>query len=121
MHKQKEVFNWASRVFGDPLINDNERAARVIEEAAEIAQCLGLSRERLDRIVDRTYNRPKGKIDQELGGMIITLETLAEYQNVNLREVAELEWQRVISKPQRFWDKVIVEKLKAETAFPEVL
>jgi hypothetical protein len=57
-----------------PLI----RAMRFYEEASELVQSRGLSREDAHRVVDYVYDRPVGDSQDEIGGSLITLLLLAK-------------------------------------------
>lgn len=65
---------WIVSTFGEPLLlNRRERAARVVEEAVELAQAEGVSPELVRRIAERVYSRPPGSIAQEVAGLMVTL------------------------------------------------
>jgi NTP pyrophosphatase (non-canonical NTP hydrolase) len=113
---QKQVLDWAVDAFGAIAKNRDERAARLIEEAVEIAQAQDVSLEVVQRIVERAFSRPPGDLGQEIGGCAITLMALAE--NVGLSFDGEIlrEWERVKSKDKAWWTRKHAEKVEAGTA-----
>lgn len=113
---QAEVLDWAVRSFGPIAKNPDERAARVTEEAIEIAQVEGVPLETVKRIADRVYSRPAGERGQEIGGCVITLLAYAELVGRSVAGCAKLEFNRVLSKPRDWWEKKHAEKVAAGTA-----
>jgi hypothetical protein len=96
--RQRMIYEWVVRVFGTRNAMSGERAARFVEEAVELVQAVGLSRERVMAIVDVVYSRPKGDVFQEIGGVGLTLLALAAAVNYSA-EVAEVaEMCRVFAK-----------------------
>lgn len=113
---QKAVLDWAVRSFGNIAKNRDERAARLAEEAIEVAQVEGVSEDMIAAIARRVYERPPGELWQEIGGVGITLEALAENVGHSLEGDTEREWQRVLSKSQEWWEKKHAAKVAAGTA-----
>jgi hypothetical protein len=108
---QYHVTMWMTRCFGTPPINKEhwvqERCDRFIEEALELAQACGYDAERVATLTQYVFNRPVGKKEQEVGGVMVTLAALCAALPVNLVEVAFDELFR-ISDPdimQRIRDK----------------
>jgi len=110
------VLRWAEESFGPIARNRDERAARLAEEAMEVAQAEGVPLETLKRIADRIYSRPVGELGQEVGGLGITLYALAANCGLNLFGEIEREWKRVLSKPRDWWQRKHAEKVAAGTA-----
>lgn len=98
------VRNWIVRAFGEAiLLNRAERAARVLEEAAELAQAEGVTPEWARRIVERCYSRPKGVAAQELAQlMVVVLGHSAsagiDVEAVTLAEIERIEQPAVIAR-----------------------
>lgn len=59
-------------------MDPGERAMRMLEEAAELAQALGVAEEQFRLIGRHVWSKPKGEIYQELGGAALTLAACAE-------------------------------------------
>jgi NTP pyrophosphatase (non-canonical NTP hydrolase) len=110
------VLQWAVDSFGEIARNRDERAARLAEEAMEVAQAEGVPLETLKRIADRIYSRPMGELGQEVGGLGITLYALAANCGLDLFDEIEREWKRVLSKPRDWWRRKHAEKVAAGTA-----
>lgn len=112
-HTQNDVLEWVRRTFGEAFLNDRERSLRFIEEAVELVQALGLPADDVRRVTDHVYARPDGDYPQEMGGVIITLEALAEHVGVNLDRQASLEWERINAMPQSHFDAASERKQSA--------
>jgi NTP pyrophosphatase (non-canonical NTP hydrolase) len=113
---QSAVLAWAVRSFGPVAKNRDERAARLVEEAAEIAQVEGVPLEVVCRIAGRVYSRPPGELGQEIGGLGITLLALAENAGIDCHAEVRREFRRVLSKPPAWWKHKHAEKVAAGTA-----
>lgn len=113
---QANVLAWAVNSFGPIARNRDERAARLAEEAIEIAQAEGVSLDIVVRIATRVYSRPAGELWQELGGLGITMLAFAENAGLNVDTCTEREWRRVLSKTPEWWAKKHAEKVEAGTA-----
>jgi len=113
---QKDVLEWIVASFGQHAHNRDERAARLVEEAIEIAQAAGVPLAVLRRIADRVYARPAGELRQEIGGLGITILGLAANCGIDFAAETLREWQRVLSKPQDWWQYKHAEKVAAGTA-----
>ncbi|KKL19838.1 hypothetical protein LCGC14_2461430 [marine sediment metagenome] len=116
MRTQEKVLKWAVDIFGPIAKNRDERAARLVEEAIEIAQVEELPMEVIQRILERVYERPAGFLTQEIGGLMITLEALAENTGWDVGVCADDEWHRVQSKTPEWWKNKHAEKVAAGTA-----
>jgi hypothetical protein len=113
---QSDVLDWAVRSFGPIAMNIDERAARVAEEAIEIAQVEGVPLETVKRIADRVYSRAPGERWQEIGGTMIGMLSYAQIIGLSLADCTHREFQRVLSKPREWWQKKHAEKVAAGTA-----
>lgn len=92
MPYQERVKDWIISTFDEAVIVDiPERCHRFIEEALELVQCLGLSKEDVYRHVTRTYGRPLGDPQQEIGGVMVTLNGLATAAGIDVQLAAETE------------------------------
>lgn len=93
---------WALSAFGDAVVlSQDERTFRFAEEAIELAQARGLSREQVMHLVDHVYNRPKGNQAQEVGGVMVTLAVLCYQADISMDDAGWLELHRaMINTPQ---------------------
>lgn len=93
------AYDWAVEAFGiDIVANIPERSSRFLEEALELVQSLDLPREFAHRLVDYVYDRPKGEVEQEVAGTLVTLGTLCGAKNVNAETAVFHELVRVTKK-----------------------
>lgn len=114
--RQKKVMSWALENFGPVAANRDERAARLLEEAIEIAQIQGLSISLIQRIAEHVYSRPPGRLGQEIGGVAITLDALAENTGFSVEEEAGRELARILALPKEWWKRKHAVKVAAGVA-----
>jgi hypothetical protein len=85
--------------FGSTISADKvERNHRFLEEALELVQALGCSREDCLQLVAYVYGRPVGEPSQEAGGVMVTLAALCLASGLDMDEAAETELARVWTK-----------------------
>lgn len=113
---QYQVLGWATESFGAIALNRDERAARLAEEAIEVAQTQGVPLSVIQRIARRVYERPPGEIGREIGGVGITVLSLAANLGRDFANDTRTEWQRVQSKTRDWWQQKHAEKVAAGTA-----
>lgn len=92
---QRNIFEWAKETFGEAAIKPHERARRFLEEALELVQAQGVSKTDVLNLVDYTYGRPVGHVEQEVGGVCVTLLAYCESVSVSAEQAMETEWARV--------------------------
>jgi hypothetical protein len=110
-HYQQKVKEWLTHCFGESVaISKLERNYRFLEEALELVQAAGCTKEQALQLVDYVFNRPVGELKQEVGGTMVTLSGLCSAHDVSLEECAMTELQRV-------WEKkdLIRQKWEAKT------
>lgn len=107
MSRQHIIVKWGKRCFGkDQMADRLYRGLRFIEEALELCQALGLSKEKVLAVVEHVYSRPVGKVEQELGGVGVTWMTVAEACGVNAMACLDKEIYRVLQKtPEHFAER----------------
>jgi hypothetical protein len=54
----------------ETLLDPQARAMRVLEEAVELTQAVGIPQAKAQEQLDHTYARPPGEVDQEIAGVI---------------------------------------------------
>jgi hypothetical protein len=116
MTRPKAFLAWAIRTFGPVAANRDERAARFIEEALELAHAEGLELHVIDRIMWRVYGKPKGNVAREIGQAMACLEVLAENIGISAEAEAQKEFARVQSIPQEEWTRRHEAKVKLNIA-----
>lgn len=105
---QQRVDAWMQTCFGPEISGDKqERNWRFGEEALELLQSLGCTKNDAVKLVDYVYDRPQGDINQEVGGVMVTLAALCTAAGFDMTAEGERELSRV-------WTKV--EKIRAKHA-----
>ena len=90
---------WLHACFPEEMANNKaERGARVIEEAVELAQVMGTSRELAHRLVDRVFDNPTGQADQELGGLAVVTAAAAGTLGLSVNDCHQRELGRIIGQ-----------------------
>ena len=83
---QERVDKWMLQVFGKEVLEDKkERSHRFAEEAMELLQATGYTREELQQMIDYVYNRPVGVVSQEVGGVVHCLSALCSADQLSLQ------------------------------------
>lgn len=111
---QRIVFEWGCRAFGEPHMRDQKvRALRLVEEAIEYAQAVGVPYDKIQRCAFVIYDRPPGDAYQELGGVLVTTLAACAGNYFNAEEVLETEVLRVLAKSPEHFAKRNQEKIDA--------
>lgn len=79
---------------GDPT-DLAERRDRFGEEANEVQQALGQTREAAHQLVDYTYDRPAGEPKTEIGAAALTLASLCVIGGWDMMECAEADLEKL--------------------------
>lgn len=96
---QSRVDEWVQACFGPVIAGDKEeRNHRFLEEALELVQACGCTREEAHQLVDYVFDRPVGERNQELGGVMITLAALSNAQRLDMQAAGETELERIWTK-----------------------
>jgi transcriptional regulator with XRE-family HTH domain/NTP pyrophosphatase (non-canonical NTP hydrolase) len=112
--RQARVTKWCAEAFGaDHASSIPQRGLRLLEEALEAAQAAGVPQSQAHHVVDYVYGRPVGELQQELGGVGVTLLALAAAAGLSAEETEEREVARVLSKPLEHFRKRNTEKNEA--------
>jgi len=119
--RQEVVIDWGRKAFGaDHMADKIVRAARFIEEAAEMVQAVGLTKDHAQRALDHVYSRPPGDPKQEAGGSANTLMALCGAVGLSLDECQRFEIERCLAKdPAHFAARNQV-KIREVDAAPSV-
>jgi hypothetical protein len=97
---QHRVADWTLRVFGqDYMMDREERALRLLEEALEFGQSMGLSIGEALHLLHYVYSRPAGDPQQELGGVAVTLHAAATALGLHTDQLTDLEISRIEALP----------------------
>ncbi len=102
---------WCASRFGiEAYTNRRERAARVLEEAIELAQAEGLPIGKAQRILEVVYSKPAGEPSQEAAGVMTTLMGWAASTSHDLERVTQAEIDRIHALPKDYFEKKKEEK-----------
>lgn len=105
---QARVDPWLLACFGEAIARDKvERNHRFLEEALEAVQAAGCTASEAHQLVDYVFGRPRGRLHQEIGGVMVTLAALCLSQKIDMAEAGETELARI-------WTKV--EQIRAKQA-----
>lgn len=100
--------NWMLACFTPEIATDKvERNHRFLEESLELVQAAGCSKSEALQLVDYVYGRDVGEINQEVGGVMVTLAALCEAQGVDMEICGDLELARC-------WENIM--KIRAKQA-----
>ncbi len=95
-HFQDRVISWVVDCFGSEVADCRpERNHRFLEEALELVQALGCTRDESHQLVDYVFDRPVGSAGQEVGGVMITLAALCGANELSMGYEAEVELGRI--------------------------
>lgn len=93
---QMRVGRWCYKLFGSEIASNIQiRCYRFIEEALELVQSLGCTKEKALEVLNYVYSRPVGKPFQEVGGTMITLAALCaatQHRGPDGIEIEEAMW-----------------------------
>lgn len=104
---QARCQGWLDVVTHDDPTDLDERIARFLEEALELVQALGMTRDAALQLVYYTFSRPAGEPAQEFGGMLTTAAVLADFTGRDLMACGEAELARV-------WAPEVIEKIRGK-------
>jgi hypothetical protein len=96
---QARVAPWMQECFGAEISGDRtERSHRFLEKALELVQAAGCTSGEAHQLVDYVFGRPIGELQQEAGGVMVTLAALCLAQGVDMHAAGEIELERVWTK-----------------------
>ncbi|WP_313008431.1 hypothetical protein [Brevundimonas vesicularis] len=90
---------WLDVCFGpESRMNVEHRNARFLEEAVELVQASGMTEAAAADVVRYAFSRPQGEINQEVGGVMMTLAAHCLATGVDMTAEGERELARVWTK-----------------------
>ncbi len=103
----KLMSRWSQLVFRDRYkdITPHIRSLRALEEMMELCQAEGVTAEEVYIIKNQVFSRPKGEVEQELGGVLTTISAYAATRYLNIEDIFYSEFTRIM-------DPVIMEKVR---------
>lgn len=103
---QYRVNDWMQQCFGEKIAADvTERNHRFIEEALELVQATGITKSEVLQLVDYVFSRDIGEINQEIGGVMVTLAALCNALGLDAAKAGETELARVWTKIEKIREK----------------
>jgi hypothetical protein len=107
---QDRIWNWMLDCFNLEIALDQlERSDRFLEEALELVQSGNYSAARAHTLVDYVFNRQKGEMPQEVGGVMVTLAAFCCAHGIDAALEGEIELFR-INQPET------IQKIRAKQA-----
>ncbi len=95
-HFQGDAYRWAVEAFGEAVaMRVEERNHRFLEEALELVQANGCTEGEAQLLVRYVYGRDQGDINQEVGGVMVTLAALCGAVGVDMVREAMRELDRI--------------------------
>ncbi|WP_375568709.1 hypothetical protein ABWH92_12165 [Ahrensia marina] len=103
---QNRVAPWMQECFGPEISADiTERNHRFLEEALELVQSTGCTASEAHQLVDYVFNRDIGDVNQEIGGVMVTLAALCLASGFNMHQEGETELKRIWGKIEQIRTK----------------
>lgn len=103
--RASEALRWAVQMFGSVVYDRQERAARLLEEALELAHSQRLDPRIASALLNRVYSRPVGDVAEEIGQVQLALDILSENLGLDPYLEAEREFRRVQAIPKEEWQR----------------
>lgn len=99
LNLESRVAAWVRTRIGPEHMNRRERAMRLLEEAAELAQAEGVTSEQASKQMEHVFRRPAGDPAQEAGGVAVCLLAWCAATGNTLHDIATREVERIEAKP----------------------
>ena len=110
---QSRVINWLVRCFDISVVTDiKERNFRFFEEATELVQAGGMTKDECLQLIDYVYGRPVGEVKQEVGGTLVTLFGLINAHGLDSEQCAIEEINSCHEHTERIRSKWLNKKIK---------
>ena len=112
---QRWVNHWMNLCFGPKIpTNRRERGFRFLEEALELVQTndIGVTKAEAHQLVDYVFDRPVGYLDQEIGGVMVTLTALCNSVGADMEVCGDTELRRCYENIEKIRAKQAAKKLR---------
>ena len=100
---QQVILTWASAHFPKAYNQRDERIARFFEEALELAQAWGMSKDEVLKFVDVVYSKPVGDDIVEMADAHLCLMALAEFSGNDLDQLSRERFLGSLAKTSDYW------------------
>lgn len=118
---QYRINLWMQKCFGPSIAADKrERNYRFFEEAGEMVQAGGMSREEAHALVDYTWGRPVGEAAQEVGGVLVTLAAWCTAHGLDMNSCGEMEAARVWTCIDKIRSKQAAKAIRSMDSAPSL-
>jgi hypothetical protein len=118
--RQRTIGEWAVAAFGEAeALSLPQRGLRLLEEAAEAAQASGVGIDQARHLLSYVWDRPVGRLSQELGGVGVTALALAHAAGFSADGAEKNEIARVLARPLEHFTKRNHEKNNAGLPAPK--
>lgn len=94
---QSMIGKWVVKTFGHESMTSHERSMRFLEEAMELVQAHGITRDEVAHLSGRVYSKPVGKPRQEVGGVFVTFLAFCDHHQYDSFDCLKTEWSRINS------------------------
>ena len=106
------VDTWVQQCFGSlKALTTRERSFRFIEEGVELVQATGLTKEEVIRVVEHVYAKPVGQVEQEAGGVLMSMTVLCNHLGINMANTAQGALHECIANGAKIRAKLEQKKL----------
>jgi hypothetical protein len=96
---QTKMVSWVKTRLGSSAMDTHERGMRFLEESLELVQAVGITEEEIEKVRQYVFSKPIGRVVQEIGGVVTTLLTLAQSQDVDMNIAGLMEIDRIHALP----------------------
>lgn len=104
---QGRTYQWAKDTLPlETVVSKEERRQQFLEEALELTQACGGSKEETLMALEYVYSGPAGNLAQEVGGVSTTLNLLCEVYQVDREMAEENELERMHLKADEIREKL---------------
>jgi hypothetical protein len=100
---QSYVKSWLSKTFcfDQEYLTTKMRAFRFLEEAIELCQAEGMSKEEMLSVLNYVDARPSGEKSQEVGGVMVTLAAYCAEARIDMKTEGWREFFRIDTETMR--------------------
>lgn len=99
MTPESRISVWVRTRLGPDHMQPQERAMRLVEEAIEHAQAVGITADQIARLTAHVYERPAGDAVAELGGVAVCLAGCCAAHDTTVDAMLAAELARIEARP----------------------
>ena len=106
MDFQDAVDEWMLKCFGKTIARDTlERNHRFLEEALELVQSKGCTKDEAHQLVDYVFSRPVGDPEEEIGDTLLSLAALCTASKFSMEKCAIQGLLKATKKTEQIREK----------------